>query len=85
MIGWPHQRCLYPRWIAERVWRDLDDRHSFRLDESGDVIRQYFRSGDVTSSAQHTEILKSFRCHRVLEQNSSADQFVAVAFVSNSW
>jgi len=83
MIGWPQQRCVYPGWITERVWRDLDGRHTFHADDNrtSDVIRQYFRHGGKLQP----EVLKSIRCHRILDRNTSAEQFVAIAFVSSSW
>jgi len=82
VFGWPTPQCSYPKWIARTIWRDLSGRHLYEtLKEDRTTIRLSFRQ----LMTSHPEVMKSFRCYRVLENNSTDDQHVAISFVSHGW
>lgn len=79
VMGWPQLSCQFPDWVTRTTWRDLDSRRSYQAFDSSKVIRLLLRQ---TPEAE-AEVVKSFRCHRTMEGNTTSAQFVAIAFVSS--
>ena len=81
MFGWPAPTCTYPTWLTRTGWRDLSGRHLYEANGAGDVVRASFRPNTVTLPEVH----KAFRCHYVLNQNTTIDQFTLIGFISHGW
>ena len=84
MFGWPKPQCLFPSWIARTSWRDLSGNHVYRAgaeQAGGDVINMAFRQ----SSTHRPQIIKTYRCHVIVVQNTTTHQLVVVSFVSYGW
>ena len=81
VFGWPRSQCTYPAWITRNTWRDLSGRFLYQPNDMGDVIQLNFRQ-TLTSQP---EVNKSFRCYRLLGQNTTTSQSVAVSFLLAGW
>ena len=84
MFGWPKPQCTFPSWIARTSWTDLSGSHVYQAGvehAAGDVINMEFRQ----SPAHRSQLIKTYRCHVIVAQNTSIYQLVAVSFVSYGW
>jgi len=88
VFGWPAPQCTFASWIARTSWTDLSGRHVYQTGTTDhvtaggdDVINMAFRA----SPAHMSQIVKTYRCHVLVVQNTTAHQLVALAFVSFGW
>lgn len=79
--GWPPPVCQFPEWLQGTVWRDIEGRNSYELDDKAKEIAGYYRKR--VNSRSHMKY--QFRCMEILEEDLAEEEMTLLSFSTHRW